>query len=481
MLRSGWMVRPAIPFAPVSGSRTARRRTSGVAFRLPRARARINGELGPLEISVDLLADRANASPRAVLWGPIGVESIAYDEALGQRRAPWRVRLEVDGVPLFDADIGQRLTDEVWSIDLPEPSTDAPEPFRQRLYRPSERDRGRLACGTVIREGIHRLRVIVQDASGLADTVTTTVSVQPMPRLGEWMARPCGRGMWDVGVHIGPAGCWRPRDDAPVGGSDRRWAPLSGKHHSRPSRLGLVSGGDLLHHPLGADRHAGPHPQLRRARGVGTRPEPRLKGRVRGGSDRFAVGHAAPRWLDIRLPVACTPAARRQRPFRSPVDRIGCDLLETYRPKEEGVWRWVAAPRRTRAGRPVPGPWARWRDTAVETRAGGAGKSFYRPVLDLARRRVDPGDSRCYVLRARLVGLVEDAPRGGRVPRGSCRGSCIPDAQDEILLIRSDVQRIGPARTGDRRPVSRFDPAAGGAGERGGGQAAGHLWARGIR
>ncbi len=407
--------------------------------------ARINGGLDPVEIPLDLIADRTNPAARLVLWGPVGVESVAHDDALGQQRSPWQTRLDVDGALQFEGDVGERVVEGRWGGDSPEPV--APDRFVQRLYRPAERDRGRLACGSTIKQGFHRLRVVSRDAAGLADTVNVGVLVRPTPRLDEWVARPCGAGLWDVGIRIDPIAGGNPE-------AIRLWVDQTedGRRFPVSTPLGHIGSqwflGDLS--SIIPSGRIGIRLRLRTPDGIEAW-EPALTLDPAGGCGTAVIDSpliiARPRWLDIRAPIACVPAAAPTAELQIPGGTIACDLLEIPPDEgEEGLWRWVAAPGRARAGATpyldlrLDGSTRRWRLGSVVLATPGADLLWSSP----------DGALTVEVPAATFYGPVwlvwtKAVREDERIPTGEISG--LPHARNEqveILLVRSDVHRLSP-------------------------------------
>lgn len=424
--------------------------------------ARIDGGLDPVEVSLDAFADRNNHAPRVVLWGPIGVESISHDEAPGGKRAPWSMRLEVDGTVQFDGDVGERVLEGRWDPNAPDLPT--PDRFIQRLYRPAERDRGRLSCGSTLRPGIHRLRLVVRDAAGLPDTATVRVMVRPAPRFEEWTARPCGSGQWDVGVRIGPPEAGDPE-------TIRLWVDQTedGRRYPVSTPLGPIGSGWFLGEisSIVPSGRTGVRIRMRTSDGLESWGPP-LALDPSGGCGGAVVDSpavvACGRWLDIRTAVACLPAATPGAVLQIPGGSIPCELLEIP-PGGGGVgqWRWLAAPRRAKAGVTpyldvrLDGATRRWRlgsvvlatpgDDLLWTSPDGAltleipAATFYGPVW--------------------LVWTKSDR-EGERIPGKEIAG--FPQSrseQTEILVVRSEVHRIEPGDLeidGPFRVAIRPDP-----------------------
>jgi hypothetical protein len=423
----------------------ARPRIDGLRFVPLGPTARIDGGLNPVEVSLDAFADRNGPAPRVVLWGPIGVESISHDDAPGCRRAPWAMRLEVDGAAQFDGDVGERVLEGRWDQDVPDPVV--PDRFVQRLYRPAERDRGRLSCGSTLRPGVHRLRLIVRDTVGLPDTAEVRVIVRPAPRSEEWTVRPCGSGQWDVGVRVGPTAAGDPE-------TIRLWVDQTedGRRYPVSTLLGPIGSGWFLGEissfvPSG---RTGLRIRMRTSDGLESWGPP-LALDPAGGCGGAVVDSpsvvACPRWLDIRSPIACLPASTPGAVLQIPGNAITCELLEI--PPEggnTGEWRWLAPPRRAKAGVTpyldvrLDGATRRWRLGSVVLATPGddlfwsspdgaltleiPAATFYGPVW-LVWTKTDRTDE--------------------RIPGGEIAG--FPQSrseQTEILVVRSEVHRIEP-------------------------------------
>ena len=406
--------------------------------------ARANGALEPIEVPFDATTGGSVGVPRPILWGPIGVESVAHDDDLGQRRSPWQTRLEVDGSLQYEGDVGERLLEGRWDVDVPDPPR--PDRFIQRLYRPTQRDRGRLACGSTIKEGRHRLRIISRDAAGLADTADIVVLVQPTPRLDEWTARPCGAGLWDVGVRVGPLSgdpeatrLWIDQTE------DGRRFPVSTPlgHIGSDWFLGEIS--SII--PSG---RIGLRVRLRTPDGIEAW-EPSLALDAAGGCVAAVVDspsvRARPRWLDIRLPIACMPASTPAAALQIPGATIPCELLEIPPGEGEvGLWHWAVAPRRSKPGVTpyldlrLDGTTRRWRLGPVVLAMPGSDLLWSSPDGALT---VEVPAATFY--GPVWLGYTKSVRKQDRIPIEEMMG--LPQSrgeQGEVLIVRSDVHRMGP-------------------------------------
>lgn|GEM_PF-6501249 len=410
------------------------------------ASARVDGRLDTEVVD----ADRDHGSltdSKTVVWGPLGIDCEASDDVGGQKRAPYQVCLEIDGVPHYDADIGTRVPTEGSIPDLPEPRDPQQAPL-QRLYRPSDHDRGRLLCGSGIPPGLHRIRLIARDAAGNLDSVSTVLLVQANPRVEEWMTRPLGHGAWDVSVHVGPSAAGDPEQI-------RLSIDLTddGRHFPVHSVLGHLGSGWFLGQassftPAGK---VGLRVRLETREGITTcGPIVSLEadGTCMGAAVDSPTVKAFPRWLELRDRIACIPAAAPKATLQLPGATSSCDLLDTDPGKElEGSWQFVASPpRRGRSGAAViwaltvDGETRRWRlpgivlalpsEDLLWTTPDGAltveipAATFYAPVW-LSWKRTDRDED--------------------RIPHGEIPVSPGSPDQDEVLIARSDVHAIAPA------------------------------------
>ncbi len=408
--------------------------------------ARIDGRLESEVVDAETASGGRLSGVKTVVWGPIGVECEASDDAGGSRRAPFRVRLYVDGVLHYSAEVGSGDLIDGRSSSDPEPA--ASLLLLQRLYRPSEHDRGRLLCGTSLRTGPHRLRITVRDVSGNVDSTSTLILVQRIPRVEEWMNRPIGDGDWDVGVRVGPADAGDPE-------GIRLSLELTedGKHFPVETDLGHIGSGWFLGsvsstNPTG---RLGMRIRMRTQDGLDTRG-PVLSLDPAGACGAAAADSpavtVAPHWVEVDERGSCMPASAPKGTLLISGRSIPCDLLETTRGEENrGRWRFVAPP----------------------PPEGDAGSSPYFSLdLDRKQRRwrlpavvlAEPG--------ADLLWTTPDGALTVEIPAGtfyapvwlSWERSAIPEArvapvalpsaggapgQAEVLVSRSDAHSMRPS------------------------------------
>jgi hypothetical protein len=407
--------------------------------------ARVDGGLDPRTVLLGQGGSGRSPGLAAVLWGPIGLLCVSADEWVGQRTAPWRVTLEMDGAEQYTADVGRRLGPGGWNPDGPEPA--GVERFTQRLYDPMEGDRGKLACGTALAVGTHRVRLVSRDAAANADTVEFLVLVQPTPRVEEWMARPLETGARDLGVRVGSLGTEDPERIL-------LWVDLTEDGRRFPVRT-------LLGH-LGAGWFLGEVSPLVPGGGIGMRVRLRTAsgleswGPVQSLDPEGRCGEAvidspsvvpAPGWIMLSFPAGCIPSRTPSATLRLRGVRIACELLET--PPDEGdaaAWRFLGGARGAGAGDSpqlelrLDGRLRRWEmnglflatprselrwtspDSALtlEIAAG----TFYKPVW-LSWTRIDQPGGALQAARAATAGRSQSE-------------------QAEDLIARSDVEAIGP-------------------------------------
>lgn len=406
--------------------------------------ARVNGRLDPFDVAVPHGVGLFGG-PAAVLWGSIGIISVGADAFLGQKSPPAEVCLDLDGVRVYCADVGRRLGPG-WNRASPEPST--PVQFQQRLYDPMEGDRGRLACGGDLKEGLHRIRIRSRDVAGNADTVDVSILVQSTPRVLEWMARPMEKNAWDLAVRVGL-----------VTGDDpertRLWVDLTedGKRFPVRTLLGHLGSGWFLGEiaPLVPAGRIGLRFRLRTPSGLEAWEAVQSLDPIGlcGGAvlDTPAVA-VDPRWLRLSWAAGCVPARAPTARLLVRGSAIPCEFSELPPADDEPLaWRFFAPARGGGSGASprlevtVDGSLHRWDlsnvflatprselrwtspDSALtlEVAAG----TFYRPV---------------WLAWSRTLRLEGGAVRGEGRMAGRSRTE-----QEDVLIERSDAHAIGPA------------------------------------
>lgn len=408
--------------------------------------ARIDGRLEAEVIDVERVRDGEPGGVRTILWGPVGIECESSDDAGGQRRAPFQVRLDVDGSSHSVADVGARTPGAAWDAEDPDPAT--PQILLQRLYRPSERDRGRLLCGTAIPPGAHTIRVTAKDASGNVDSASVFLLVEQNPRVEEWIGRPVGRGDWDIGVRVGP-----PASD---GLEEMRLTvevTEDGVRFPVETKLGHLSDGWFLGSisAISPTGRAGMRVRMRTRTGLEAwGPTLSLD---RAGQCAFAEVdspsvRALYRWIEIREESPCIPAAAPKGLLQAQREALPCDLLDVGRAeRNEGGWRFVASPpRRGHTGSSpyfhmeVDGKAHRWRLPSVV--AAGVGEDLLWTTPDGALTVEIPAGT----FYAPVWLSWEKAPRrDGRISPNEIPMPTGTAGQGEVLIARSDAHRLEPA------------------------------------
>jgi hypothetical protein len=407
--------------------------------------ARIDGRLDGEVIDTERIHESAVATARTVLWGPIGVECEASDDVGQVKRAPYLVRLFLDDSMHFEADVGARVPMTGWIPERPEPADLLRGPV-QRLYQTSDRDRGRILCGTAVRPGIHRLRIIARDAAGNLDSIATTIVVRPNPRVEEWMVRPLGGGDWDVGVRIGPetltdVDMIRLTIDLTTDG--RRFpirTPIG--HIGSGWFMGSVSSFD----PRG---RIGLRIRAETRDGITTSgPVVSLDptGTCAGAAIDSPAVRTYPRWIELRARAGCIPSSAPKASLRLRGLAVPGELLETPLDGGEGVWRFAfPAPRGVRPGIPP----------AFILDVDGESREWRLPGITLARPADDllwssPDGALTVEIPAGTfyapVWLSWTSEKRGeeRIGREEIPGHG-PNDPDEVLIIRSGSHSLAPA------------------------------------
>lgn len=380
-----------------------------------------------------------------VVWGKIGVECESVDECLSETIAPWRVRLDVDDVVLIDTDIGTAVREGA----LPPGRPDQKEPsvFRQRCYSVRDPARGALLCNSELTPGPHRLRVILEDASGNADTVIVPLIVRPSPTVKEWMARPLADGAWDLGVLV-----------SDVAQSDLDAFQLSieltddGRSFPVKTRLGHLGDGWFFGEvssftPSG---EVGLRIRMRTSDSIETW-EPLLSLDPAGrcfpeliGSPTFVPSRS---WLEIAFPQTCMPAKAPTASLTVAGERIECDLLKAPPTSGgEAEWRFVCPAVIDSTGTPpildltVTGADRRW--SLDDVVAVNPGTDLLWTSPDGALTLEIPAAT--FYAPGWLVWAHE--PTGEMIPEGEYLGSpASAPGKGEQMLVRSDLHRVGPA------------------------------------
>ncbi len=409
------------------------------------ATARIDGRLAMKRVPLSPGGPSRPGFQRTVLWGPIGVVCESPERAQSRVNPPWIVRLEVDGVPQYRADLSGPDVPSRWNPEFPEP--EIPQQPAQLLFRPSDRDRGRLLCGTRIPPGPHWIRVIARALTGAADTVETMIIVRDAPRLTDWIGRPLGHGSWDVGVRI----------EAPSGEDPetmRLWLDLTEDARRFPVRtpLGHLGDGWFLGE-IASFKPSGPlgiRARVQTKDGIETwEPIVGLEPIGDCGSAPIdtPVVSVTPRWLELGFRAACIPALPPEAVLVGPAGEISCDLLcEPLQDEATPVWRFVADPRRG-TGRGVPqvelrvdGQRRRWRlpDLAHATPAADFSWSSPDGALTL---EIPAGTFYAPVWlswSSKEAGAVRILPSEiGRTVSGA-------ESAEELLVARSAIHRLSP-------------------------------------
>lgn len=408
--------------------------------------ARIDGRLSVKRIQLESGGGRLRRKSRSVLWGPIGVVCESREGANRSENAPWTIRLEVDGVVQFEGDLGGRDVPGRWSPEFPE--IERLPRLEQRLYRPSDRDRGRLACGTRIAPGTHRLRVIARGLTGPPDTAEAIIVVRDAPRLEEWIGRPLGRGVWDLGVKIEP-----PHAEDPE--TMRLWIDLTEDGTRFPVRTPLGH--------LGDGWFLGEIASFKPAGRLGLRTRIQTKDGIESWEPTVALQSAgdcagapldsprvvvAPRWMELRFPATCIPDFPPEAVLIRSGGETPCELFEE--PQEDGnapVWRFFADPRRSRG---LGSPEVELRVDGVRRRWTLPGLAHATPAADFAWTSPD-GALTIEIPAATFYAPVwvswsstprAEGPVGGEEIARGVRGM---PAAEERLSVRSDLHRLDPS------------------------------------